>query len=68
MSGGRNELAARFAGAQNDYDAIMVKTPADRLAEAIAEFLNTPARRDWGYGAAQRLSNDDPPSWRETPQ
>jgi 5-methyltetrahydrofolate--homocysteine methyltransferase len=56
---GADELAARFAGAHNDYDAIMVKALADRLAEAFAEYLHAQARRDWGYGAAERLSADE---------
>jgi 5-methyltetrahydrofolate--homocysteine methyltransferase len=37
----------------------MVKALADRLAEAFAEHLHARARREWGYGADERLSNDD---------
>ena len=37
----------------------MVKALADRLAEAFAEYLHARARRDWGYGADERLSNDE---------
>jgi 5-methyltetrahydrofolate--homocysteine methyltransferase len=34
-----------------------VKALADRLAEAFAELLHQQARRDWGYGASENLSN-----------
>jgi len=37
----------------------MVKALADRLAEAFAEYLHARARKDWGYGAGERLSNED---------
>jgi 5-methyltetrahydrofolate--homocysteine methyltransferase len=36
-----------------------VKAIADRLAEAFAESLHAQARKDWGYGADERLSNED---------
>ncbi|MEZ6015183.1 MAG: methionine synthase [Planctomycetota bacterium] len=48
---GADELAARFAANRNDYDAIIVKALADRLAEAFAEVLHARARREWGYEA-----------------
>ena len=47
-----------FEADHDDYQAIMVKALADRLAEAFAEYLHARARRDWGYGAAETLSND----------
>ena len=56
---GANELVARYEADHDDYHAIMVKALADRLAEAFAEYLHARARRDWGYGAGERLSNDD---------
>jgi 5-methyltetrahydrofolate--homocysteine methyltransferase len=37
----------------------MVKALADRLAEAFAEYLHQRARRDWGYGAGEKLGRDD---------
>ena len=37
----------------------MVKALADRLAEAFAEYLHARARREWGYGADEKLSNED---------
>jgi 5-methyltetrahydrofolate--homocysteine methyltransferase len=56
---GAQELAAAYERELDDYHAIMVKALADRLAEAFAEYLHARARRDWGYGAAERLSADD---------
>ncbi len=56
---GAEELAHRFESQQDDYQSIMVKAIADRLAEAFAEYLHQQARRDWGYGAAERLRNDE---------
>ena len=56
---GAGELVARYEADHDDYHAIMVKAIADRLAEAFAEYLHARARNDWGYGAHERLSNDD---------
>jgi 5-methyltetrahydrofolate--homocysteine methyltransferase len=56
---GADELAARYARAHDDYNAIMVKALADRLAEAFAEFLHARVRREWGYGAGEALGYDD---------
>ncbi len=56
---GANELAAMYERDLDDYHAIMVKALADRLAEAFAEYLHARARRDWGYGAEERLTSDD---------
>ena len=56
---GAEDLVAEFERAHDDYDAIMVKALADRLAEAFAEYLHARARRDWGYDAGEQLSNDD---------
>ena len=55
---GADELAARYEAENDDYNAIMVKALADRLAEAFAEFLHEQARRDW-YEADERLASDD---------
>ena len=43
----------------DDYNAIMAKALADRLAEAFAEMLHQRARDDWGYGRDERLSTDE---------
>jgi 5-methyltetrahydrofolate--homocysteine methyltransferase len=56
---GADELAASYQKKLDDYDAIMVKALADRLAEAFAELLHQRARREWGYGASEDLSNAD---------
>jgi 5-methyltetrahydrofolate--homocysteine methyltransferase len=56
---GAAEIAGTYEKALDDYSAIIVKALADRLAEAFAEYLHQRARRDWGYGAAEDLSNDD---------
>jgi len=44
---GAAELAARFEAERDDYQSIMVKALADRLAEAFAEHTHLQARRDW---------------------
>ena len=56
---GANDLSARYEADHDDYHSIMVKALADRLAEAFAEYLHARARRDWGYGAEERLTGDD---------
>ncbi len=56
---GAEELAQTFEADHDDYNAILAKAVADRLAEAFAEWLHQQARRDWGYGAAESFSNDD---------
>ena len=48
-----------FEADHDDYNAIMVKALADRLAEAFAEYVHAKARQDWGYGENERLSNED---------
>jgi 5-methyltetrahydrofolate--homocysteine methyltransferase len=56
---GADELVTRFEKDHDDYHAIMVKALADRLAEAFAEYLHARVRREWGYGADERLSTED---------
>jgi 5-methyltetrahydrofolate--homocysteine methyltransferase len=53
---GADELARAFEKDHNDYDGIMVKALADRLAEAFAEKLHADVRREWGYGSDESLS------------
>ncbi|MBW2394151.1 MAG: methionine synthase [Deltaproteobacteria bacterium] len=55
---GTDELAKEFEAAGDDYQSIMTKALADRLAEAFAEWLHAKARREWGYGASEDLNND----------
>jgi 5-methyltetrahydrofolate--homocysteine methyltransferase len=51
---------AAFAKVHDDYDAILLKAVADRLAEAFAEWLHREVRRDhWGYAPDEDLSLED---------
>jgi 5-methyltetrahydrofolate--homocysteine methyltransferase len=54
-----NEIAARFEKKLDDYNAIMAKALADRLAEAFAEYLHERARCEWGYGNNEHLEPGD---------
>jgi 5-methyltetrahydrofolate--homocysteine methyltransferase len=56
---GVDELVAEFAAEHDDYQAIMVKALADRLAEAFAECLHARVRTEWGYGRDERLTGED---------
>ncbi len=53
------ELVKAFKEKQDDPNAIMAEALADRLAEALAEKLHQQARRDWGYGRDEQLSNEE---------
>ena len=49
----------RFEDAHDDFNSIMLKSLADRLAEAFAEYLHQRVRTDlWGYAAQEDLSNE----------
>ena len=56
---GADEFAKMFEDDHDDYNSIMAKALADRLAEAFAEFLHKKAREEWGYGGDEKLSNED---------
>jgi 5-methyltetrahydrofolate--homocysteine methyltransferase len=56
---GTDEVVRHFEAEHDDYNAIMAKALADRLAEAFAELLHERARREWGYGRDERLSKED---------
>ncbi|MDP1569715.1 MAG: methionine synthase [Vicinamibacterales bacterium] len=56
---GADDLAHAFEADHDDYHAIMSKALADRLAEAFAEYLHARARKDWGYGADEQLTEDE---------
>lgn len=57
---GVDEKAAEFEAEHDDYNAIMVKALADRLAEAFAEYLHLKVRKEiWGYASDEVLSNDE---------
>lgn len=56
---GLDELCKRFDKDHDDYNSIMAKALADRLAEAFAECLHKRVREEWGYGKHEQLTNDD---------
>ena len=56
---GGDELAAKYKAGLDDYNVIMAKALADRLAEAFAEWLHKKARIEWGFGSTEDLSTDD---------
>jgi 5-methyltetrahydrofolate--homocysteine methyltransferase len=56
---GVEELCRRFERDHDDYNSIMTKALADRLAEAFAEFLHERVRREWGYGKNENLAKED---------
>ena len=57
---GVDEWAAEFETNLDDYNSIMVKALADRLAEAFAEYLHEKVRKEiWGYASDEVLSPDD---------
>ena len=56
---GADELAAEYEAQHDDYNSIMVKALADRLAEAFAEHLHHRVRKEyWGYATEETLDND----------
>ncbi len=57
---GCDELAKQFETEHDDYNAIMIKALADRLAEAFAEYLHEQVRKnEWAYDSEEDLTNDD---------
>ncbi len=57
---GIEKLIAHFEADHDDYNSIMVKSLADRLAEAFAEHLHERVRKEfWGYDSSENLTNDD---------
>jgi 5-methyltetrahydrofolate--homocysteine methyltransferase len=56
---GLEEAKAKFVEAGDDYSAILLTSLADRLAEAMAEWLHAKVRRElWGYAPDEALDND----------
>ncbi len=56
---GIEKYEQRFEDAHDDYSSIMLKSLADRLAEAFAECLHERVRKDlWGYAADEVLNSD----------
>ncbi|MBJ9973074.1 methionine synthase [Providencia rettgeri] len=62
VTGGLEEaaLADAYEQQHDDYNKIMVKALADRLAEAFAEYLHQQVRMQyWGYADDENLSNEE---------
>ncbi len=56
---GVDEIARVYEKDLDDYNSIMTKALADRLAEASAEWLHLQARIAWGFGKDEKLSNEE---------
>jgi len=57
---GIDEHVKRFEDDHDDYNSILLKALADRLAEAFAECLHKRVRQEfWGYALDEKLTNDD---------
>ncbi|HVW97826.1 MAG TPA: methionine synthase [Mucilaginibacter sp.] len=57
---GCDELVAEFERDHDDYNSIMAKALADRLAEAFAEKMHELVRKEyWGYSGNENLSNEE---------
>ena len=57
---GVDEKASQFEKELDDYNSIMIKALADRLAEAFAEYLHLKVRKEiWGYASDESLSNQE---------
>ncbi|ETZ24308.1 methionine synthase [Pedobacter sp. V48] len=56
---GCDEMVAEFEANYDDYNSIMAKALADRLAEAFAEKMHELVRKDyWGYAKDENLDNE----------
>ncbi|MBZ0199279.1 MAG: methionine synthase [Ignavibacteriaceae bacterium] len=57
---GIEKLIEQYEKEHDDYSIIMVKSLADRLAEAFAEHLHEKVRKElWGYAADEKLNNEE---------
>jgi 5-methyltetrahydrofolate--homocysteine methyltransferase len=57
---GIEKKLAEFEAAHDDYNSILLKALADRLAEAFAEHLHQRVRREyWGYAPDEQFTNDE---------
>jgi len=57
---GLDEHVQRFEADHDDYNSILIKALADRLAEALAEYMHQEVRRKhWGYAANETLTNEE---------
>ncbi len=56
---GLDEMVRAFEADHDDYSAIIAKALADRLAEALAEYMHEKVRKEiWGYAANESLNNE----------
>jgi 5-methyltetrahydrofolate--homocysteine methyltransferase len=56
---GLEAVVEKFEADHDDYNALIAKALADRLAEALAELMHKRARAEWGFGRGENLSCDD---------
>ncbi len=57
---GADELVKKYEAQHDDYNSIMVKALADRLAEAFAEHMHERVRKElWAYAADEQLTNEE---------
>ncbi|HQU71709.1 MAG TPA: methionine synthase, partial [Calditrichia bacterium] len=57
---GLDTLVEQFEAQQDDYNAILCKALADRLAEGFAELMHEQVRKlHWGYAGEESLSNEE---------
>ena len=56
---GLADLVAEADAVGDDYEALLLRSLGDRLAEALAEWLHERARRDLGYGESENLTSED---------
>jgi len=56
---GIEPIVQRFEKDHDDYNSIMIKALADRLAEGFAELLHKQAREEWGFGVEESLSIEE---------
>jgi 5-methyltetrahydrofolate--homocysteine methyltransferase len=57
---GLEKLIEKYRAAKDDYNEIMIKALADRLAEALAEYMHAVVRKNlWGYVPDENLTNSE---------
>ncbi|MHA7101583.1 5-methyltetrahydrofolate--homocysteine methyltransferase [Roseivirga pacifica] len=57
---GIEPLIEKYEKDHDDYNAIMIKAIADRMAEALAELMHEKVRKElWGYAATEILDNEN---------
>ncbi len=53
------KLSKAYEKQNDDYNSIMIKTLADRLAEALSELMHQRVRKEWGFPDDKKINNDD---------